>query len=136
MKQFRSFLAWCLVLIVLGGCCGCARNESDLSMETIAMAYRAAGYSVSCKWYDEPLDEGQIGYLQADHPDGDYIYFSFFASEEDAEQYKDTYYHPGAMWLFSVIYGEPAWPQWRVYGSIVAEYDDRDLLEPLNQLMR
>ena len=99
-------------------------------------AYQDAGYSVWYEWYDEPVETGSIGYVQANHPNGDYIYFDFFANEEDAQACKDTYYHPGALWVFSVIYGDPSWLRCEIYGCIVVEYDDPEFMEPFRELLK
>ena len=122
MKRFIS-LSLAFMILTL---CGCSDPRTYITAEEIIAAYQAAGYSVSSGYYDEPLERGQIGYIQADHPDGDYIYFSIFASEGDAQAYKDEFYHPGAMGLFSWIFGDPSWQRWEVYGNIMVEYDDPD----------
>lgn len=115
----------CVVLILLL-LSGCAAQRADITPDEIISAYQDAGFSVSSGYYKETLEYGQIGYIQADHPDGDYIYFSIFASEGDAQAYKDEFYHPGAMGLFSWIFGDPSWQRWEVYGNILVEYDDPD----------
>ena len=86
--------------------------------------------------YDETLDEGEIGYIQANHPDGDYIYFTIFETEKEAQAYKEEYYHPLAMGLFSAIYGEPSLVRWEVHGNIVAEYDQPEFYEVFENLLK
>ena len=100
MKRFFAvFLALFLLLP------GCRAQNTDITMEDIVAAYEAAGYSVWGKVYDEKLDAGAIAYIQADHPDGGYIYFSFFETPDEAAAYKKEYYHPVAMGLFSAKIG-------------------------------
>lgn len=123
-----------LLLILMFLLAGCASVQTDLSREQIVAAYEDAGYEVWSREYDEKLDHGEIAYAQANHPDGGYIYFSFFETEEAAKSYKEEYYHPAAMGLFSVIYGQPSWPQWKVCGCVVVQYDDPDLLAPFQLL--
>ena len=126
----------CLLAFALLFLGGCGSDRTDISLEEIVTAYEEAGYSVSFRFYDEKLDYGQVAYVQANHPDGNYIYFSIFESEADAEGYKKEFYHPAAMGLFSVIFGEPSWQRWEVYGCIVAQYDEADFLKPIEDLLR
>ncbi len=133
MKRFRIIMISLLVVILLGGCSG---KGNDISREEIVAAYKDAGYSVWTDVYDEPLDYGEIAYVQANHPDGDYIYFSIFETPEQAKAYKKEYYHPGMMGLFSVIFGDPSWQRWEVYGCIVVQYDEPEFTEPFDRLLK
>ena len=128
---------WALLLALMFLLSGCSSNyRTDVTPEEIIAAYEAAGYNVSSKTYDEKLEYGQTGYIQADHPDGDYIYFSIFETEEDAKAYKKEFYHPGMMGLFSAIFGDPSWQRWEVYGNIVVQYDEPDFLTPFKELLK
>ena len=120
--------------LLFGGCA--PQYRTDVTREEIVAAYQAAGYSVWTDTYDEKLEHGEIAYVQANHPDGDYIYFSFFESEEEAKAYKDEYHHPIAMGLFSIIYGDPSWVRCKVYGCIVVEYDEPAFFEPFEELIK
>ncbi len=127
-------LFWIVIpLLLILASCSAAKPQP--TREEIAEAYSQAGYSVWTELYDEPLEEGQIAYLQANHPDGDYIYFTFFETEEAAKAYKEEYYHPVAMGFFSVIFGDPAWQQWIVHGNMVAEYDEPAFYEVFQNLL-
>ena len=115
---------------------GCARNHrTDITIEEIVAIYEAAGYIVYSGFYDEKLDYGEIAYVQANHPNGDYIYFSIFETDADAKAYKEEFYHPAMMGLFSVIFGDPSWSKWEVCGCIVAQYDDENLFAPFEDLL-
>ena len=116
--------------------CGCTQRASDITTEQIVVAYEAAGYRVSSKLYDETLEHGQTGYVQADHPDGDYIYFAIFENEEAAKAYKKEFYHPAMLGLFSVIFGDPSWQRWEVYGNIVVQYDKPKFMKPFKDLLQ
>lgn len=129
----KRWMLWMLICAILFTFCGCAKRRTDISREEIVAAYEEAGYRVSSKRYDETLEYGQIGYVQAEHPDGNYIYFSFFESDEAAKAYKKEFYHPGMMGLFSAIFGNPRWPRWEVYGCMVVQYDDPDLMKPFQE---
>ena len=133
---FRFILLITLILLLCTLLVGCPATRSDISLEEVVQVYNEAGYSVWSEVYDEPLDDGQIAAIQANHPNGDYIYFTFFTNNKEAKAYKKEYYHPVTMSLFSVIYGDPQWPLWKVYGCIVIEYDyaNSDFLKPFNKL--
>ena len=104
--------------------CGCASDSHPVTRDEIVSAYSEAGYTVSSEVYDEPLTYGEIAYIQADHPDGGYIYFRLFETEAQAKANKDAFHHPVVIGLFSWIYGEASWLRCRVHGNIVVQYDD------------
>ena len=128
----RVFLVMLLILLLLSGC---AATRTDITQEEVVAVYEAAGYEVWTDTYDVKLDYGQIAYVQANHPDGDYIYFSIFGTEEEAQAYKKQFYHPMMMGLFSVIFGDPSWSRWEVYGCIVAEYDRTEFFDVFKNLV-
>lgn len=132
----KRCILWMLICAILFTFCGCAKRRTDISCEEIVAAYEAAGYDVSSKLYEETLEHGQIGYVQADHPDGDYIYFAIFENEEAAKAYKKEFYHPGMMGLFSAIFGDPSWQRWEVYGCIVVQYDEPEFMKPFKDLLK
>ena len=130
----KRIIALSLIFVLL--LCGCTTpDDRGITVEKIVEAYEAAGYGVWAEVYDEKLDEGEVASIQANHPNGDYIYFSVFENEQEAKEYKDEYYHPFMMWFFSVIYGESLWPRWEVYGCVVVQYTDPDLFEPFRELL-
>jgi len=130
MKRVIPFL---LSVVLL---CGCTTYRTDISAVEIVAAYENAGYHVSTTTYSEMLEYGQIAYVQANHPNGNYIYFVIFETEEAAQAYKKEFYHPVMMGLFSSIFGEPSWQQWKVYGCIVVEYDDPDFFAVFEELLK
>ena len=130
----RVMIAILVLTLLFSGCA--AQTPRDVTPEEIVKAYQDAGYVVWSDMYDETLDEGEIGYIQANHPDGDYIYFTIFATEKEAQAYKEEYYHPLAMGLFSAIYGEPSLVRWEVHGNIVAEYDQPEFYEVFENLLK
>ena len=132
----KQLIRWMLIVSMLLSICGCARRRTDISLEEIVAAYEAAGYRVSSKLYDETLEHGQIGYVQADHPDGDYIYFAIFENKEAAKAYKKEFYHPAMLGLFSAIFGDPSWQRWEVYGNIVVQYDKPKFMKPVKDLLQ
>ena len=132
----RKLLAVLLSLTLLLSFAACEpQYRTDVTREEIIASYKASDYSGSSQSYGEKLEHGVIGYIRADHPDGEYIYFSIFETEADARVYKDEFYHPTGMGLFSAIYGDPSWQRWEVYGCIVAQYDDPECVEPFKELL-
>lgn len=132
MKRLIT-LVLVLILLVLPGC---TPARTDITCEEIVSSYEEAGYSVWTDVYDEKLDHGQIAYVQANHPDGNYIYFSIFETAEEAKAYKKELYHPMMMGLFSVIFGDPSWPRWEVHGNIVVEYDEPEFYKIFEKLLK
>lgn len=128
----RCLIVLLAVILLL---CACASDRTDVTQEEIIKAYEAAGYTVSAGDYNEMLENGEIGYIRADHPDGDYIYFSIFDTEEEAKTFKKEFYHPGMMGLFSVFFGDPSWQRWEVYGNIVVQYDNPEFYEVFENIL-
>ena len=130
----RLSISLIALALLLAGCA--PQYRTDITREEIVAAYEDAGYSVSSRVYDKKLDHGEIAYIQANHPNGDYIFFSIFETEKEAQAYKAEYYHPVVMSLFSVIYGQPSWPRWGVYGCIVVEYDQPEYFGVFEDLLK
>lgn len=133
MKKLLAVLLTLALLISLAACE--SQYRTDVSREEVIAAYEASGYSVSSQIYGEKLEHGVIGYIRADHPDGEYIYFSIFENEADAQAYKSEFCHPVMMGLFSAIFGDPSWQRWEVYGCMVVEYGDSDFMQPFKELL-
>ena len=130
----RKMIATVLLSVLL--LIGCSAPKVDITRQQIIAAYQDAGYSVFSRDYEEALEGFEVGYIQANHPDGDYIYFSIFETPEQAETYKQEYYHPGALGLFlSMFSGELCVPKWRVYGCYVIQYENPDFYEPFEKLV-
>ena len=132
MKRIIALLL--VLLCLLPGCC--LQRTSDVTREDIVAAYRAEGYGVYTEAYDEPYEFGEVAYIQANHPDGDYIYIAFFETPEQARTYMQEQYHPITMTLFLSIYaGRLFIPIWRVHGNMVVQYENPDFYEPLRDLI-
>ena len=121
--MYRKWIAVFLLIILLFN--GCAATGKDVTREEIIAAYEKAGYEVWSRVYDEPMEYGLMGYIKAQHPDGDYIYFSIFETEEQAKAYKQEFYHPMAQDLFlSIFAGEVYVPKCETYGCFVVQYEN------------
>jgi hypothetical protein len=130
----KKFLALLLVTAVLFSGCS-SQYHTDVTREEIVAAYETAGYNVWTNTYENKLETGAIAYVQANHPDGDYIYFTFFESEEDAKAYEIELDHPVMKGLFSVIFGDPSWERLETYGCIVVSYTNPDFFDPFEELL-
>lgn len=131
----RKWIAVFLLIILLFN--GCAATGKDVTREEIIAAYEKAGYEVWSRVYDEPMEYGLMGYIKAQHPDGDYIYFSIFETEEQAKAYKQEFYHPMAHGLFlSIFAGEVYVPKWEVYGCFVVQYENPEFFQPHEKLVK
>lgn len=116
---------------------GCSATHNDPSFDEIIAAYSDAGYSVYSQLYDEPQEFGITGYIQANHPDGHYIYFEFFETPQMAESYKNEYYHPVMMGLFLSIYAQDIYiPKWQVHSNIVIQYENPEFYAVFENLLK
>ena len=131
----RKWIAVFLLIILLFN--GCAATGPDISREEIIAAYEQAGYSVVSRDYEQPGEYGEIGFVKADHPSGDYIYFSVFETEEQAKAYKQEFYHPVAQGLFlSIFAGEVYVPKCETYGCFVVQYENPAFYEVFQNLRK
>ena len=133
MKRMLSIV---LCGLLLFGISGCGAVEADISREEIILVYETAGYQVSSKMYEEKLENGSIAYVQADHPNGDYIYFTFFENNADAKAYEKNMDHPLMKFFFSAISGDACWERLKTYGCVVVTYSDPALFQPFEDLMK
>ena len=132
MKRLAASLM--LAVLLLTACA--SQLRTDVTQEEIVAAYEAAGYNVWSRTYEEKLEYGKIGYVQANHPNGDYIYFAIFESEEAARAYKKEFPHPILTGVFSSIFGVPSWQRCKVHGTVVVEYDEPDYYKPFVALLQ
>ena len=123
-----------ILLIVALLLCGCATTyTTDATSEDIVAVYEAAGYTVYSRNFDEATDDGIIGYVQADHANGEYIYFAIFESESAAKAYVKTMDKPFWKDLFSVE--ESSAETIDSYGCIVASYLNENHFYPFQGLL-
>lgn len=132
MKQLTVFIIiWLLVI----GCAGCSLSPTRvMSLEEIVLAYETSGFQVESGVYESKLDSGAIAYVQANHSEGDYIYFVLFENEQAASSYEKDLDHPLMKGLFSCIYSHPEWIRMKTYGCVVAEYGRTEFLKPIEEL--
>ena len=130
----RLIAAFLMVTLLLSGCT--SHYRTDITVDEVVAAYEAAGYAVWSEIYDEPQEFGEIASVRADYADEDYIYFSFFATPEDAASYMKENYHPITMTFFLSIYaGKLYVPKFKNYGCIVVQYENDKYFQPFKDLL-
>ncbi len=137
-KTVRLVLIILLTSIAPPSFSSCSDIEiKEITPEQVTLAYEEAGYEVWCSEENGDPAEGEKRYtVKATHENGDYIFFHFFDSVENAEAYADTREYNVFVWLFSAIYGDPSWLNIETYGNIEIEYDNKDLYEPFEELIK
>lgn len=127
---------FCILLTIIILLCGCSsRYRTDITLEEIIEVYEDAGYNVASRIFDEKMESGQVAYVQADHPNGDYIYFAVFDSEKNAKAYENELDHPFMKLIFSFILGDAGLERMNTYGCIVVSYDDPNHFYPFEGLL-
>lgn len=129
----RKWLSVLLLLSFIVSFAGCSRTEKPVTYEEVGAAYEVAGYDVWYnQWDDQPFDRS----IRATDPEtGEYIYFHFFATPQEAKNYADTREYNVLIWLFTVIHGDPCWLTTVTYQNIEIEYDHSYLYEPFEKLI-
>ena len=134
-KTMRKLMIGILpVILMLSGCRKGVQRQ--ISMEEIAEAYEQAGYQVAFQYYEEPMWDGGTAYLQAEKENGDYIYFRFFASEEEAKVYTDEMSEArGFLFFYSALSGDATWQRAKTYDCISITYFNTEDYEPFKMLL-
>lgn len=132
MRKWFLCVMTLLALCLLTACR--SQKASAPTCEALMEAYQAAGYHV---FHDEAGDFGGECCVKVWMDDeNDYAFFYFFASDEAAEAYAKEREYNIFIYLFSVIYGDPAWLHTETYGNIEYEYENADLLGPFQNLTK
>lgn len=133
--RFASIiLLTCVLFTTLASCK--SGETKDITPEEVISAYEEAGYEVWSQEEDDYPIEGERYTVKATHENGDYIFFHFFDSVENAEAYAEEREYNILLWLFSAIYGDPSWLSTETHGNIEIEYDNKDLYEPFGELIK
>ena len=134
MRSRRSVCA-VLVLCLLVVCfSGCAQEENkQISCDDVIAAYQNAGYAI---FHIDTAAEAEEWLCCVSAEDEEYIYFYFFEDNETAQDYADERQWNVVLWLYSLAMFEPTWVSTKVYGNIVYQYSDSDLLKPFNDLTK
>ena len=131
--KFKIMSLLLIISLLLSACTG---TTAAVTEEEIVQSYEQAGYLVYSGKYDSALEHGITGYIKAERTDGAYIYFTIFESETAAAAYKEQYCHSGILGLFSVIFGEPSWVRFQVYGNMLVQYENAEIYDIFENLLK
>lgn len=129
----RAIASVCVILLILTLVAGCSSNDSHnvISCADVISAYEEAGYEV---WHNEYTDEDFLCTVNAENADGDSIYFTFFDSADEAEQYVAETQWNVILWIYSMVNGDPIWVYTEAYDTIAIQYENADLYAPFQEL--
>ena len=129
----RVLVSVCAALLILTMAAGCNSNDSHnvISCADVISAYEEAGYEV---WHNEYIEGDFLCLVNAENADGDTIYFTFFESADEAEQYVEETQWNVLLWLYSLVNGDPIWVHTEAYDTIAIQYENADLYTPFQEL--
>ena len=129
-----------LLLLIVICClfCGCdtvEQTEKTITCDDVLSVYQAAGFEIFHS--ETPNVENAVCSVKATDPQTqEYVYFHFFDTHEHAKAYAETRQFNVLIWLFTVVYGKPAWQTTKVYNHIEIEYDQADLYQLFERLIQ
>ena len=118
--------------------CNDSTTLVEISCEDIIKAYEDAGYYVTHGHNDE-IEGSHLCYIKADltqEPNSDYIYFTIYFTEEQAEEARKANKYNLIIWLYAAINGETRWLKSEAYGKIEYSYYNSKLIKPFNELIQ
>lgn len=129
----RVLVAVCAVLWIVTIVAGCNGDDSHnvVSCADVISAYEVAGYEV---WHNEYAEGDFLCLVNAENADGDTIYFTFFESADEAEQYVEETQWNVLLWMYSLVNGDPIWVHTEAYDTIAIQYENVDLYAPFQEL--
>jgi len=126
-----------LSLVLPLAACGGKPVPREISCEDIVKAYEEAGYDVVHGAHREEAEGTHRCYIKASvsgEPEGDYVYFTtWFTEEQAAEAAEKERYNP-VIWFYAAISGEGRWLRSDSYGTIAYSYYNARLIEPFEEL--
>ena len=131
----RTLTVFCAVLLPLTLMAGCNSNDSHnvISCADVVSAYEETGYEV---WHNEYTEGDFLCTVNAENTDGDIIYFTFFDSADEAEQYAKKGQWNVVLWMYSLVSGDPIWVHTEAYDTIAIQYENTDLYAPFQELKK
>lgn len=143
MKTMRRTLFLLILafscLLLLFTACG-EKQAPALSPEDVVGAYKAQGYAVTQldPAGDSSGDSPKLpyGHYLIASKGEESIYFYFFATEEEAEDFKEEKEWNLLLWFYSLLYNDPTWVHVKRYGCLVATYEEKTLTDPLLTLLQ
>ena len=118
--------------------CGNTTEPKKITCEDIINAYEDAGYYVTHGAHKDESEDSQLCYIRVDlteEPDSDYIYFTTYFTEEQAEEARKTDEYNLIIWFYASISGESRWLKTGTYGNIEYSYYNFELIKPFNKLV-
>ena len=136
-KLLKLLYLFCAIsaIVTLFASCAKSNETKEITCSDVITTYEEAGYDVWHKEYDD-IENGVVCNVKASSENGEYIYFSFFESSEEAEKYKEEREYSILHWALSGIYGDSSWITTKAYRNIEIEYDNSDLYEPFKKLVK
>lgn len=131
MKKWLYILCVFALLITMFPGCTSDDTHNVISCADVISAYEEAGYAVC---HNEYTEGDFLCMVNAENADGDTIYFTFFDSADEAEQYAEAGRWNVLLWLYSLVNGDPIWVNTEVYDAIVIQYENADLYAPFKEL--
>lgn len=118
----------------------CGESEPrEISCGDIIKAYEDAGYVVSHGKHHEESEYSWQCIIEAEdseNPDENYIYFTTYFTEEQAEEAAESGKYHAVIWMIAVMYGEWRWLKSGNYGKIEYTYYDTKMIKPFNKMIR
>ena len=137
MKKIISIILLLSFAVSLTAC-GNTAEPKEITCEDIIKAYEDAGYRVIHGAHQDESESSQLCYIRVDlteEPDSDYIYFTTYFTEEQAEEARKKDEYNLIIWFYASINGESRWLKTGTYGKIEYSYYNPSLIKPFNELV-
>ena len=137
MKKIISIILLLSFAVSLTAC-GNTAEPKEITCEDIIKAYEDAGYRVIHGAHQDESESSQLCYIRVDlteEPDSDYIYFTTYFTEEQAEEARKRDEYNLIIWFYASINGESRWLKTGTYGKIEYSYYNPNLIKPFNELV-
>ncbi len=119
--------------------CSNRTEPKEITCEDIIKAYEDAGYYVTHRTHKDKSESSQFCYIKAnltEDSDSDYIYFTTYFTEEQAEEAREIDEYNLIIWFYGAISGEGRWLKTGTYGKIEYSYYNSELIKPFNELVK
>ena len=133
MKKKILLLATLMTLISLTSC----GNNKEITCQDVINVYEEAGYGVFHSELTDQENGGYNCYVACTAPNlDDTIYFHFFKTKEEAEEYSSEGEWNILLYLYSIIAAdEPIWVTTKTYNNIAIDYTDYYTYKPFKKLI-
>jgi len=111
------------------------KSDKEIICEDVMRVYEKSGYDV---FHKETTDQDYIWncYVKCTAPDSnDYIFFYFFETTEEAENYAKERKWNIILYFSSCLMGDPSWLTTKNCNNIEIEYDENYLYKPFKELL-